>query len=146
MTQEKPTDERPSIQTDGGTEEARPDGGDVDYLESEVSLFSPTTPFMRDHMRMIRRGFAVWLVVVFAPPVLTFVAPETMSTQMPVIGFPLHYFLMAVGGPTGTLLLALWYTRRRDALDEKYGIGEHATDSSGSPEGSGGAAADGGEA
>jgi putative solute:sodium symporter small subunit len=144
MTQDRHGDGRTSTEEDGAKGEARTDGGNVDYLESEVSLFSPSTPFMRDHLRMIWKGFTVWAVIVFAPPVLTFVAPDAMSTTMPVIGFPLHYFLMAVGGPTGTLLLSLWYTRRRDALDEKYGIGEGSTETGGTPDGAGEAAADGG--
>lgn len=144
MTDENPTDKRPSVEN-SGAKDARADGGEVDYLDSEVSLFSPSTPFMRDHLRMIRRGFAVWVVIVFAPPVLTFLAPDAMSTQIPVIGFPLHYFLMAFGGPTGILILSFWYTRKRDALDEKYGIGEYSTGSGGGREGAGEAAADGGE-
>jgi putative solute:sodium symporter small subunit len=131
--------------TEDGSPEAEAERHEeTDYLEEEVNLFSPSTPFMRDHLSMMKKGFAVWLVLVFAPPVLTFVVPEAMSTTMPVIGFPLHYFLMAVGGPTGTLLLSLWYTRRRDALDEKYGIGEHAPESGGGREGAE-VAADGGE-
>jgi putative solute:sodium symporter small subunit len=141
MTRDRTTDGGQSTESGG---EPAPDGGDVDYLESEVSLFSPSTPFMRDHLRIMRRGFVLWVVVVFAPPVLTFLVPDAMSTTMPVIGFPLHYFLMAFGGPTGVLLLSFWYTRRRDALDERYGIGEHSTGSEGAPEASGGAAADGG--
>ena len=144
MTEDSPTDERPS--RDDASGEPRPDGGEVDYLESKVSIMNPSTPFMQDHMRLIRRGLAVWFVMVFAPPILTFLVPGGMSTQMPVLGFPLHYFLMAVVGPTGTLLLSLWYTRKRDALDRKYGIGEHAAEKSGSAGGPGGeAAADGGD-
>jgi putative solute:sodium symporter small subunit len=143
MTKDRPTDERPSSDRKEGSREVRADGGEVDYLEAEVNLFKPSTPFMRDHMSMIKKGFAVWLVLVFAPPILTFLVPGAMSTQIPAIGFPLHYFLMAFGGPTGTLLLSLWYTRKRDALDEKYGIGDHATGSGGGHEGAE-AAADGG--
>ena len=51
-------------------------------------------------------------------------APGAMTTTMPVVGFPLHYFLVAIGAPGGALLLAFWYARKRDELDEKYGI-EH---------------------
>jgi uncharacterized membrane protein len=45
-----------------------------------------------------------------------------MTTTMPVLGFPLHYFLVAFGAPTGALILAALYARQRDKLDEKYGI------------------------
>ncbi|WP_254546210.1 DUF4212 domain-containing protein [Halomarina pelagica] len=94
----------------------------TNYLDAEVNLLSPSTPYMRDHLRIIWTGFAVWFVAVFGPVTLTAIAPDLMTTQMPVIGFPLHYFLMAIGAPTTGLLLSYWYVRKRDRLDEKYGI------------------------
>lgn len=116
---------------------AEPDGGAVagvgqtheetDYLTSEVNLLRPSTPFMRDHLRIIWTGFAIWALVVFGPVTLTAIVPDVMTTTMPVIGFPLHYFLVSIGAPGGALILAFWYARKRDALDEKYGI-DHATD------------------
>jgi putative solute:sodium symporter small subunit len=132
------TDERAPVRADGGR--AEPDGGtatagatdasrdhrDTDYLDSEVNLLRPSTPFMRDHLRLVWTGFIVWAIIVFGPVTLTAIAPGAMTTQMPVIGFPLHYFLVAFGGPTGALLLAFWYARKRDALDTKYGI-KHTT-------------------
>jgi putative solute:sodium symporter small subunit len=140
------TDERAPVRADGGSAEAEgsrseTDGGtatgtqatdaaqdhrDTNYLDSEVNLLRPSTPFMRDHLRLVWTGFVAWAIIVFGPVTLTAIAPGVMTTQMPVIGFPLHYFLVAFGGPTGALLLALWYARRRDALDTKYGI-EHTT-------------------
>ncbi|MFC6836747.1 DUF4212 domain-containing protein [Halomarina ordinaria] len=102
------------------------DAATTDYLDAEVNLLSPSTPFMRDHLRIIWTGFAIWFVAVFGPVTLTAIAPGPMTTQMPLIGFPLHYFLMAIGAPTTGLLLSYWYVRKRDALDEKYGI-EHPT-------------------
>jgi putative solute:sodium symporter small subunit len=97
---------------------------------------------MRDHLRLIWTGFVAWAVVVFGPVTATALAPGLLTTRLPVLGFPLHYFLVAVGAPGGSLLLAFWYTRRRDRLDQEYGI-EHGTVS----EAGGGeevAAADGG--
>ena len=115
-----------SMETDGGTlAQATRDHRDTDYLEREVNLLRPSTPFMRDHLRVIWTGFALWAVLVFAPVTLTAVAPGIMTTRMPVLGFPLHYFLVAIGAPLGALLLSFWYARKRDRLDEKYGI-EHA--------------------
>ena len=114
----------------------------VDYLDREVNLLRPSTPFMRDHLRLIWTGFVAWAVVVFGPVTATALAPGLLTTRLPVLGFPLHYFLVAVGAPGGSLLLAFWYTRRRDRLDQEYGI-EHGTVS----EAGGGeevAAADGG--
>jgi putative solute:sodium symporter small subunit len=115
----------------------------VDYLEREVNLLRPSTPFMRDHLRLIWTGFVLWALVVFGPVTLTAVAPGPMTAQMPVLGFPLHYFLIAFGAPTGSLVLAALYTRYRDRLDEKYGI-DPATVESEASEGGDPAAADGG--
>jgi len=81
---------------------------------------------MRDHLRIIWTGFVAWLLVVFGPVTLTAIVPGVMTTPMPVIGFPLHYFLVAIGAPGGALVLSIWYARKRDALDEEYGI-DHGT-------------------
>jgi putative solute:sodium symporter small subunit len=110
--------------TDGGVATASQAQGETDYLSSEVNILNPSTPFMRDHLRIIWTGFVVWAIIVFGPVTATAIAPGAMTSTMPVIGFPLHYFLVAVGAPGGALVLAFWYARKRDALDEKYGI-EH---------------------
>ena len=94
----------------------------TDYLDAEVNILRPSTPFMRDHLRTVWAGFVGWILVVFGPVTMTAVAPDVMTAQLPVLGFPLHYFLVAIGGPGGALLLSVWYARRRGALDEKYGI------------------------
>ncbi|MFC4986598.1 MULTISPECIES: DUF4212 domain-containing protein [Saliphagus] len=132
-------------------DDPRPDGGvagrpaqahrDTDYLNSEVNILRPSTRFMRDHLRVVWVGFAVWALAIFGPVTATRLAPGPMTTEMPVLGFPLHYFLVAFGAPTAALLLSFWYARRRDALDEKYGI-EHAAGTADSPDRA--AAADGG--
>lgn len=116
-----------TVETDGGlvtgTGQAH---RDTDYLDCEVNLLQPSTPFMRDHLRVIWTGFVGWVLVVFGPVTLTAIAPNAMTTQIPGMGFPLHYFLVAIGGPGGALLLAVWYARKRDQLDRKYGI-DHGT-------------------
>ncbi|WP_254839136.1 DUF4212 domain-containing protein [Natronomonas marina] len=115
------TDER--VETDGGAvSTAAQDHERTDYLDSEVNLLSPSTPFMRDHLKIVWGTFVAWVLVVWGPVTATYLAPETMTTTMPVVGFPLHYFLVAVGAPTGSLVLAAVYARSRDRLDEKYGI------------------------
>ncbi|GAA0721611.1 putative solute:sodium symporter small subunit [Halorubrum trapanicum] len=123
--------------TDGGraTDDAATDGGvastgaaqahnDTDYLGAEVNILNPSTPYMRDHLRIVWTGFAIWVLAVWGPVTLTRLATEPMTQTMPVLGFPLHYFLVAFGAPTSALILAFWYSRKRDALDDKYGI-EH---------------------
>ncbi len=130
MTEEH-TDDREtkpqSVETDGGVATgAAETHRDTEYLESEVNLLKPSTPFMRDHLRVVWTGFAAWFLIVFGPVTLTYLAPEMMTSAMPVIGFPLHYFLVAIGAPGGAVLLSVWYARRRDRLDEKYGIDHSA--------------------
>jgi putative solute:sodium symporter small subunit len=120
--------------TDGGRAptDAATDGGvatgaaqqhrQTDYLDSEVNILNPSTPYMREHLRIVWTGFLIWAVTVFGPVTATYLAPGAMTTTMPIIGFPLHYFLIAIGGPGSALILSAWYARRRDELDDKYGI------------------------
>jgi len=133
--------------TDGGATQAAQRHQNTDYLEEEVNLLKPSTPYMRDHLRIVWAGFVAWALIVFGPVTLTAIAPGTMTTTMPVLGFPWHYFLVAFGAPTGALVLAAVYARQRDKLDEKYGI-DHDTagpDTSEPSESSDAAATDGGE-
>ncbi|MFC6993134.1 DUF4212 domain-containing protein [Haladaptatus sp. GCM10025707] len=116
-----------SMETDGGTlTQAAQQHRRTNYLEEEVNLLSPSTAFMRDHLKIVWASFAIWALIVFGPVTATVVAPDVMTTTIPGIGFPLHYFLVAFGAPTGALVLAAVYARQRDKLDEKYGI-DHGT-------------------
>jgi putative solute:sodium symporter small subunit len=124
----EPTDDSP-VETDGGTvTQAAQDHRNTDYLDREVNLLKPSTPFMRDHLRVVWTGFILWAVIVFGPVTLTAIAPDVMTSRIPALGFPLHYFLVALGAPTGALLLSVWYARKRDALDEKYDIDPSTVD------------------
>lgn len=93
----------------------------TDYLESKVNIFAPSTPFMREHLKIIWMMFAAWIIVVFGPVTATFLFPEVM-VGITFLGFPLHYFLTAVGAPLGALILSIIYARKRDQLDVKYEI------------------------
>lgn len=118
----------------------------TNYLEAEVNILRPSTPFMRDHLRLIWIGFIAWALIIFGPVTATYFAPGTM-TETTFIGFPLHYFLVAIGGPGGALLLSVVYSWRRDKLDRKYGI-DHETGAATKPQESAetsDVAADGGE-
>lgn len=127
----------PHPRADGGTvaagdiASATSDDG-VDYLDREVNIFKPSTPFMRDHLRVVWTMFAAWAVVVFGPVTATALAPDTM-TSITIVGFPLHYLTTAIGAPTGALVLSLVYARKRDQLDDRYGI-DHGTDAPGESE------------
>ncbi|UPV76092.1 DUF4212 domain-containing protein [Halorussus limi] len=145
-----------AVETGGGESEPgeprrgakRTDGGvatggrtaDTDYLDARVNIFKPSTPFMRDHLRIVWTMFAAWAVFVFGPVTATYLATDFM-TSTTVGGFPLHYLLTSMGAPLGALVLSFVYARKRDALDEKYGIDHSsgATSADAEP-----AAADGG--
>ena len=143
MTDNTSQDSDERVETDGGVAgQPAQAHRNVDYLSQEVNLLKPSTPFMRDHLRVVWTGFAIWFVVVFGPVTLTRLAPDVMTSQMPVLGFPLHYFLVAIGAPTGALLLSFWYARKRDALDQKYGVDHQTTEETG--RGGDAAATDGG--
>jgi putative solute:sodium symporter small subunit len=101
----------------------------ADYLESEVNILAPSTPFMREHLRIIWIMFATWAIIVFGPVTATFFIPDIMSS-INFLGFPLHYFLTAVGGPLGALILSFLYARKRDQMDKRYGITHGASDES----------------
>lgn len=112
---------QPPTRTDGGRTDVERER-EIDYLDVEINLLKPATPFMRDHLRVIWTGFAIWVFTTFGPITLTRIAPDLMTSQLPVLGFPIHYFSIAIGGPTAALLLSVWYARKRDQIDEKYGI------------------------
>ncbi|WP_158055383.1 DUF4212 domain-containing protein [Halorussus halophilus] len=131
------SERRTDIETDGGVET---DGGTVDYLDARVNIFKPSTPFMRDHLKIVWTMFAAWVLIVFGPVTATYLAPDLM-TSITVLGFPLHYLLTATGAPLGALVLSFIYARKRDQLDEKYGI-DHSTPKTTSD--SGAVASDGG--
>ena len=119
----------------------RESGQTVDYLDEEINLFSPATPFMRDKVRMITALFAIWILVVFGPTVASYFAPEFMYETRVLGGYPLNFFLAAIVAPAGALVLSAIYAWYRDRLDEKYGV-SHETDTEG---GTGTPATDGGE-
>ena len=135
-----------SIETDSGMTDVEKEQ-QIDYLDIEINLLKPATPFMRDHLRIIWIGFAIWSLTTFGPITLTRIAPELMTSTMPVIGFPLHYFLIAIGAPSSALILSVWYARKRDQIDDKYGITQMRAEEMGPSRGATGedvAATDGG--
>ncbi len=110
------------VETDGGTVTgAAQRHRNTDYLDREVNLLKPSTPFMRDHLKLVWGSFLVWIFTTWGPVLATYLATDTM-TSMTMLGFPAHYFLVAFFTPTSSLVLAMIYSRRRDKLDEKYGI------------------------
>ena len=114
-------DEGTALRTDGGMSDAEREQ-QIDYLDVEINLLRPATPFMRDHQRVILTGFVIWVLTTFGPITATRLAPSVMTQPMPILQFPLHYFLLAVVGPSAALVLSFWYCKKRDQIDEKYGI------------------------
>ncbi|AFZ71780.1 DUF4212 domain-containing protein [Natronobacterium gregoryi] len=131
-----------NTETDGGTATVSESGQSVEYLEKEINLFKPATPFMRDNLKMIFGLFAVWLVVVFGPAVASYFATDFMFETRVLDGYPLSFFLTAIVAPAGALVLSAVYAWYRDRLDEKYGITHETEDESGTGTQ---AATDGGE-
>ncbi|WP_435114884.1 DUF4212 domain-containing protein [Halolamina sp. C58] len=142
----EPDDTAEDLATDGGVPEEE---ADVDYLDTEINILKPKTPFMRDHLKQVWAGFIAWTILTWGPVTATFLAPGLMTQEIPIIQFPAHYFAVAFVAPTSSLVLAYIYTRRRDRLDEKYGI-DHSTPAESeedtSPPEEGAAVSDGGEA
>ena len=128
-----------STASDGGTADRTERS--VDYLDEEINLFRPATPFMRDNLKMIFTLFAVWLLFIFGPVTASYFWPEVMTETRVLGGYPLNFFLTALIAPAAALVLAALYAWYRDRLDEKYGISHGG----GGEQSSGGPAADGGE-
>lgn len=115
-TENNPTD----VSTDGGVSA----GADTaDYLETEINLFRPATPFMRDHLKVVWATFIAWVVIVFGPVTVAAIAPEAADAHR-IAGTPTLFMMTAIGTPLGALVLSAVYAWQRDRLDDKYGI-EH---------------------
>jgi len=131
MTQsdDSPTGEQPVL-TDGG--DAQTAHENTDYLEHEVNIFKPSTPFMKDNVRMILLLFAAWVIGVFGPVFASYFAEGFMTETTVLGGYPLNFFLTALISPLIALMLAAVYAWYRDRLDTKYGIthGEEAEETS----------------
>jgi putative solute:sodium symporter small subunit len=134
-------EDNPAVATDGGAASAHEA---EDYLDARINLLSPSTGFMRDHLKLVWGSFIAWIITTWGPVTVTLLATDTV-TSTSIIGFPAHYFLVAFVAPTSSLVLAAIYAQRRDKLDEKYGINTSGTaeTSSGSEDA---AATDGGVA
>jgi len=114
---DSPSDAGEAIETDGGVQTA-------DYLDAKINLFKPATPFMADHLKVVWLTFLAWIIIVFGPTTLAFVAPGV--TEIRVAGAPALFMMTAIGTPLGALLLSIFYAYQRDRLDEKYGIDHEA--------------------
>ncbi|ELY59969.1 DUF4212 domain-containing protein [Natronolimnohabitans innermongolicus] len=135
MSDNNTQDSEQTVETDGGVATEA-------YLDKEINIFKPATPFMRDHLRVIWVSFIAWIVVVFGPTTATLLAPDTMTGITVLGGFPLHFFLAAIFTPLAALLLSVAYAMQRDRLDSKYDISHDVEEET---ETGGGVAADGGE-
>ena len=108
-------------QTDGGLTDVEREK-QIDYMDVEINLLRPATPFMRDHLKIIWIGAIAWTITTFGPMTATYLATGAMTQTMPVLQFPFHYFMIAIFAPSMALILSIWYAWKRDQIDEKYGI------------------------
>ncbi len=160
MTERSDTESEDEALTDGGTDEPATDGGtdepttdgesaaaiheNTEYLEQEINLFKPSTPFMRDNLRMIFLLFGAWVLFIFGPVTASLVAEDFMTNTTVLGGYPLNFFLTAIVSPLAALVLAAVYAWYRDRLDTKYGITHETQAEQPAPET--GQAAEGGDA
>ncbi|TYL37718.1 DUF4212 domain-containing protein [Natronococcus pandeyae] len=136
MTENTNQDSDGAVETDGGVKTET-------YLDKEINIFKPATPFMRDHLKVIWISFVAWIVVVFGPTTAILFAPDLMTGTTVLGGFPLHFFLTAIFTPLAALLLSVAYAMQRDRLDTRYDIShEVETEAEGD---SGTVATDGGD-
>lgn len=109
--------------SDGGTAEVSVTEEErVDYLDQEINILRPSTPFMRDKVRMIWILFVIWAAFVFGPVTISMFAEEFMIQTQLLGGYPLLYLLTATATPAAALVLSAVYAWYRDTLDEKYDI------------------------
>ncbi len=99
----------------------RDDDSSVDYLDREINIFRPATPFMRDNLKAIFGLSVIWALFVFGPVTASFFAPELMTDTRVLGGIPLNFFLTAIVAPGAALVLAGIYAAYRDRLDDTYG-------------------------
>ena len=142
MTEENDNRSESEALTDGGSAAAIHEN--TDYLEQEINLFKPSTPFMRDNLRVIFLLFGTWVLFVFGPVTASVFAEDFMTNTTVLGGYPLNFFLTAIVSPLAALVLAAVYAWYRDRLDTKYGIAQKTDADESSAEA--GQAAEGGDA
>ena len=82
------TDNDTNEPADGSNDDVRTDGGvaakeqSVDYLETEINILSPSTPFMRDHLKVVWGGFIAWVLITWGPFLATVAAPGAMTSTL----------------------------------------------------------------
>ena len=119
--QERADDE---VAMDGGGAATETTGAGTEtaaYLDEEIHLFRPATPFMRDHLKVVWGTFIAWVLIVFGPTTVALFAPEAADAHR-IAGAPTLFMVTAIGTPLSALLLSAVYAYQRDKLDERYGI------------------------
>ena len=97
-----------------------------EYLESEVNLLSPQTPFMRDFLKLSMPLVIIFVVTILGGPALVFLAAENPDgtgplTEATILWFPAHWFIMAWVVPVIPFILAIVFAIQQDKLWQKYG-------------------------
>ncbi len=96
------------------------------YLEAEVNLLKPYTPYMRDNLRIIWTIIIIWVFTTFGFPIIVWLTAwdplgEGPLTAANYMGWPVHWFLTALIAPTSALVLCIIFCIRLDQLNRKYG-------------------------
>ncbi len=80
--------------------------------------------YSREKNKYIVIFLSIWLVVSFG--VVLFA--ESLQFQVPVLGFPFHYFMGAQGSILTFIILLFINAKVSDRIDQKYGIDEEANE------------------
>lgn len=97
-----------------------------DYLQWEINIFKPASQYMKDYLVSMWITFVLWAVAIFGPPTVLRLTQTTPSgigplTEATFLGFPLHWFIAALGSTTAALILCLVFTLQLDKLSKRYG-------------------------
>lgn len=75
--------------------------------------------YWRETSRLMWIVLALWAVLALGLHLFA----DSLN-QIVVLGFPLGYYLAAQGALVGFVVLAFWYTRRQNHIDEDFQMSE----------------------
>lgn len=95
-----------------------------EYLEKEVNLLNPQTPFLKDFLKLSVPLLIIFVVTVIAAPAIIFLAAENPDgtgplTEATILWFPAHWFIAAFT-PVIPFILCIVFAIKQDKLWDKY--------------------------
>ena len=86
----------------------------ADSTANEEAHWDKTTKLMLTHL-------GVWFF--FGYVIHMFVVPLN-KIVIPILGFPLGFYMAAQGSLIAFVVLLFWFARSQNAIDSKYGVAE----------------------